>query len=147
MSAGQNGSDVRRGASDSHLPGASADAGRGSSPLAGQGSQVPVVPRYNLLTDDPQTARGRKLRQDDPGAARHGGLPLVCADGLSRAQLAGRRCVVRSCRRWFAGRISDPKVIGLTIRGRPLRACGDHEDVLEAVHVIPGSLAGPEIPR
>jgi hypothetical protein len=75
-------------------------------------------------------------------------LPRICASGLSRAQLAGRRCAVPNCRRWFRlSRWSSPKVIGLTIRGRPVRACADHEDVLEAVTVIPGSLASREIPR
>jgi len=69
-------------------------------------------------------------------------LPFICASGLTRAQLAGRRCAVPGCKRWL--RLfphACPEVIGVTLGGRPLRACASHDLalVLEAVTVIPGT--------
>lgn len=76
-------------------------------------------------------------------------LPRICASGLSRAQLAGRRCAVPNCRRWFrVSNSSSSRVIGITTGGRPVCACADHNPalVLGAVSVITGSLANPDTP-
>jgi hypothetical protein len=138
--AGQDGCDVRRGASEPAAAATWDEVAQGSSPAAGQDSQLPVVPRYHTLTGAPETAPGPRTA-----------LPRIAASGLSRAQLAGRRCAVPGCRRWFAlSRSSSPGVIGVTTDGRPVRACGDHDPgaVMVPVPLIPGSLAGPRrVPR
>jgi hypothetical protein len=81
------------------------------------------------------------------------GLPVICADGLTDAALAGVECAVPNCRRtflrpwwWMTGPVGHPgdlerarykgsRVVAVTVRGRPVRVCADHrdEDVLEPV--------------
>jgi hypothetical protein len=69
-------------------------------------------------------------------------LPFICANGLTRAQRAGRACALPDCRRRFRlSTSSSPRVIGVTTGGRPVCACADHDLalVLEAVPLIYGA--------
>lgn len=84
------------------------------------------------------TTRSRTAQDGPQAPERPRDLPLICAHGLTRAQLAGKRCAVPNCRRWLAwSRFSAPQVIGVTVGGRPVRACHDHDLTLVTEPVAP----------
>ena len=137
MNAGQDGSVVRRGASDLGAAAIWDDISRSAAGRAGQEVPATVVDGYNFLRNAPQTTHGPETT---PAAA----LPFICASGLTRAQRAGRACAVPNCRRRFrVSGSSPPQVVGVTTGGRPVCACADHDPalVLEAVTVIAGSVS------